>query len=290
MPFGMRYHPQAIVLNGKVYLGGGKSEKSTQVMMYDPRHELWALLPAYQFELFAMTVVDDQLVLVGGEDTHTKRKTNVLGAWDEKLCYWTHPFPPMLTACSSPTVITYQNSWLVVAGGSGDGGDLFIVEVMDISNDHWYSAPPLPIPVSKMSATIIDNNTMVVMGGASGYYFFKKVFKVNVDDLVSQALAQQTTAIKKSPTAVPAQTPWQKLPDTPLTQSTTVTLNGALLAVGGQGGTGIHLYHPDSRSWVKAGDMSMERMQCACTALPNGEVLIAGGANTEQLVEILTIC
>ena len=66
MPFGMRYHPQAIVLNGKVYLGGGKSEKSTQVMMYDPRHELWALLPAYQFELFAMTVVDDQLVLVGG--------------------------------------------------------------------------------------------------------------------------------------------------------------------------------------------------------------------------------
>ena len=102
MPFGMRYNPQVIVLEGKVYLGGGKSEKSREVMVYEPRHEVWALLPSYEHELFAMAIVEDQLVLVGGEDSWTRRKTNVLGVWDEKLCYWTHPYPPMLTACSSP--------------------------------------------------------------------------------------------------------------------------------------------------------------------------------------------
>ena len=256
--------------------------------MYNPRHKLWALLPPYQYEVFAMTIIDDQLVLVGGEDIHSKKKTNVLGVWDEKLCYWTHPFPPMLTACCSPSVVTYQNKWLIVAGGYGDGGDLLIVEIMNISNHHWYSAPPLPIPASKMSATIIDN-TMVVLGGASGNFFFKKVFKVNVDELISQAIAQQTTMNKKSP-AVPVQTPWQKLPDTPLTQSAAVTFNGALLAVGGQGGTAIHLYHPaGSRSWVKSGDLPTERVQSACTVLPSGEVLIVGGANSEELLEILTI-
>ena len=227
MPHGMRYHPQAVVLHGKIYVGGGKSEKNTQVMAYDPRLELWSVLPSYHYELFAMTSIEDQLVLVGGEDTRSRKKTNVLGVWDEKLHYWTHPFPPMLTACSSPTVVNYQEKWLIVAGGSGEGGDLFIVEVMDISNDHWYSAPPLPIPASKMSATIIDDNTMVVLGGASGYYFFKKVFKVNLDELISQAIAQQTTVSnRRLHRAVPAQTPWQKLPDTPFTQSAAVTFRG----------------------------------------------------------------
>ena len=287
MPFGMRYNPQAIVLDGKVYLGGGKSEKSRIVMVYEPRHELWTHLPLYEYELFAMAIVEDQLVLVGGEGSRTRKKTDVLGVWDDKLCYWTHPFPPMLTACSLPAVVCYENKWVIVAGGSGEGGDLFTVQVMDISNDCWYSAPPLPIPASKMSAAIIAN-TLVVLGGASGYYFSKKVFKVDADELISQAIAQQETANRRF-SATPVQTPWQKLPHTPFSQSVAMSLSGALLAVGGHGGTAIHLYHPESRSWIKAGDLPTERVQCACSILPNGEVLIAGGANTEEMVEIFTI-
>ena len=217
-------------------------------------------------------------------------KINVLGVWDNKLCYWTHPFPwpPMLTACSSPAVVCYENKWLIVAGGSGEGGDLFTVQVMDIPNDCWYSAPPLPIPASKMTATVIAN-TLVVLGGASGYYFSKKVFKVDADELISLAIAQQQTAPNRRLSATPAQTPWQKLPHTPFSQSVAMSISGTLLAVGGHGGTAIHLYHPESRSWLKAGDLPTERVQCACTMLPNGEVLLAGGANTEEMMEIFTI-
>ena len=284
----MRFHPQAIVIGGKVYLGGGKSESSKQVMVYEPKHEVWATLPHYQYELFAMTVIEDQLVVVGGEEHRSRKKTNVLGVWDDALCYWTHPLPPMQTACSSPSVVNYHDKWLVAAGGSGDGGaDLFTVEVMDICNDQWYSAPPLPIPASRMSATIIDS-TMFVLGGCSGYYFFKNVFKVDIIELVSQAIRQEVTPDKKT-CGVPAQTPWQKLPDTPFSQSTAVTLNGALLAVGGHDCSAIHLYHPESRSWVKAGDMPTERVQCASTVLPHGEVLLAGGTDTEEMMETWTV-
>ena len=295
MPFGIRYSPQAIELNGRVYLGGGKSEKSKQdlLLVYEPSHEVWATMPPYQYELFAMTVIEDQLVLVGGEDVRSRIRTNTLGVWDEALCYWTHPFPPMLTACSSPAVVNYDNRWLVVAGGSGEGGgDLFIVEIMDICNSQWYSAPPLPIPASRMSATIINNTTMVVLGGATGYYFFKHVFKVDLDELVQQALAQHITPSAsrgRRASSVPARTPWQKLPDTPFSQSTAVSFNGVLLAVGGHGATSFHLYHPESRSWVKAGDLPTERVQCASTVLPNGEVLLAGGEHTEEMVEIMTV-
>lgn len=69
-----------------------------------------------------------------------------------------------------------------------------------------------------------------------------------------------------------------------------IFVSGSLLAVGGQGGATIHYYHPESRSWVKAGDLpSGERMQCACTVLPSGDVFLAGGANAEDCVEILTL-
>jgi hypothetical protein len=69
-----------------------------------------------------------------------------------------------------------------------------------------------------------------------------------------------------------------------------MNISGSLLAVGGQGGASIYYYHPESRSWVNAGDLpSGERLQCACTVLPNGELFMAGGANTEDCVEILTL-
>ena len=279
MPFGMHYNPQAIVLKGKVYLGGGKSERSKQVLVYEPKQELWAFLPPYKYELFSMTIVDNQLVLVGGEDGGTLRKTNLLGVWNKSLCAWTHPFSPMLNARSSPTVVTYENKWLITIGGRGEEGELFTVEVMDISSDVWYSAPSLSIPAERMSAAVIKN-TMIVFGGSSGSKNSKKVFMVNMDDLIWQAITQKNNA--------PAQSPWQALPDTPFSQSTAVLFNGVLLAVGGQGATSFHFYHPESRSWVKAGDLPTERVQCASTVLPNGEVLLAGGENTHKTVEMLT--
>ena len=42
-----------------------------------------------------------------------------------------------------------------------------------------------------------------------------------------------------------------------------------LMAVGGSDGDAIYLYHHDSRSWVKVGDLPSERLQCACAVLPN---------------------
>ena len=290
MPVGIHYHPQAVILRGKVYLGGGKSERSNQVFVYEPKQELWAALPPYKYVLFTMTVMNNQLVLVGGEDTHTKKKTNSLGVWNKKRCSWTHPFRPMLTACSSPAVVTYQDKWLIVAGGRGQSGDVSDAAVMDISNNYWYSAPPLPVPASTMSTTVI-NNSMVVLGGTNDSNSSKKVFAVTMDDFIWQAIAREITSNKLTPN-VPAQTPWQKLADTPFSQSTAVTLNGALLAVGGHDCSAIHLYHPESRSWVKVGDMPAERVQCASTVLPHGEVLLAGGLGADsersRMIEILT--
>ena len=94
--------------------------------------------------------------------------------------------------------------------------------------------------------------TCYLLGGIiEGYHSSKKVFSVCLDDLISQAISQQPA----SASAPPTPSPWQSLPDTPQDNSTALTFNGALLAVGGDypGSTAIYHYQLSSRSWIKAG-------------------------------------
>ena len=86
-------------------------------------------------------------------------------------------------------------------------------------------------------------------------------------------------------TSPPMPSPWQTLTDPPLTLSTVLVLNGALLTVGGEGSSAIHHYQPSSRSWVKVGDLPTEQWECACTVLPNGEIFVAGGDSDSKRVD-----
>jgi hypothetical protein len=121
MPYEKNYHPGAIVLRGKVYVGGGSTDfaKSNTVMVYNIQRDNWAMLPQYSFKWFTMGVVSGQLVLVGRVDPDNKR-TNELGVWSERAREWTHPYPPMLTRRNGVAVIihttTNGTTSLVVAG------------------------------------------------------------------------------------------------------------------------------------------------------------------------------
>ena len=100
----------------------------------------------------------------------------------------------------------------------------------------------------------------------------KHVFSVYLDELISQAVSQSAGATLPS-----TPSPWQTLPDTPLTNSTVLVLNGALLAVGGWRSSAIHLYQPSNSSWVNVGDLPTKQLQCACLVLPSGQIFVAGG-------------
>ena len=109
-------------------------------------------------------------------------------------------------------------------------------------------------------------------GFTSAFQSNKHVFSVCLDELISQAVSQSTgTTSPSTPSS------WQTLTDAPLTLSTILVLNGALLAVGGDNSSAIHHYEPSHKSWVKVGDLPTVRWYCACTVLPNGEIFVAGG-------------
>ena len=278
-----------MVFKKKVYIGGGNAssdmEKQT-VMVYDPKQDSYDTLPPYTYQWFSMAVVNDQLVLVGGEDVQTDKVTNKLGVWNEQSRRWTHPLPPMTTACSSPSVATHNNRWLVVMGGHDGKNYLSRVNVLDTTEPgQWCHAASLPQPCYDVSLATIGNTCYLLGGFTKGSAASKKVISVCLDDLISQAVSPPASV-----SAPPTPSPWQSLPDTPLTNSTALAFNGTLLVVGGYGGRkAIYHYQPSSRSWIQAGELPSGRLQCTCTVLPSGDLYVTGGVYAATRVDIASL-
>ena len=68
--FQMSDYMQSVIVQGTVYVGGGyvgrDSRNNYIVMVYDTTSGKWATLPPYRACEFAMTVINNQLLLVGG--------------------------------------------------------------------------------------------------------------------------------------------------------------------------------------------------------------------------------
>ena len=287
MPFRMWYGDEsAVVMKGDVYFEGGValSVKDEQtVYVYSPRSDFWSQLPPYKYRYFRLTVINENnLVAVGGQDVRTLKVTNKLAVWDDKQHHWVFSLPVMNTACHSPAVTTY-NQWLLVAGGYGEQGRLSRVEVMNVSSKQWYQVASLPVAGSYMSSTMIGN-MWYLMSGFTNNGSGKSVMSVCVEHFISEAISQPAGANSSTLSR------WNSLPNTPSETSTALAFQGALLAVGGRDdltpSSTIYLYQPSTSKWIKAGDMPTERSIFACTVLPNGDIMIAGGTWGGDRVDI----
>ena len=255
-----------------MYIWGGwaDGENNYIVMEYDTHSRKWGMLPPYRQRYFAMTVINNQLVLVGGEDKQY-RKSKFLSIWRTDSKKWTHLYPDMPAARSCASAVTYDN-WLLVAGGlSGDGTCLSTVEVMNIDTKQWYTGTPTPTAFTAMKTAIIGD-LWYLMGGGDNGKATDTVYSVSLSALISQVNSTQ-----RDPQI------WKCISGLGLYYSTPLSTSGSLLALGGkimdtlEAVTTIHLYQPETKEWVKVGDLPSPRFGCTCTAMNNGEVLVAGG-------------
>lgn len=271
------------------------------VLVYDLQHDIWITLPQYKCTRFGLAAVNDQLVLIGGLDTSTHESIADLGVWNEQSQKWENPFPPMPTARRSPLAVTHNNRWLVVVGGESEFDAVSIVEILDTTLHQWYLGAPTPKPCYCASAVTVGNTLHALGGFTTDGAVSRGVISVCLDELISIARLQPPieTALEPEGSLMPlmsmlpcktrpitafrpSESPWQTLADTPLTHSTALVLKGALLTVGGQERSclrkDIYAYQPESKKWVKAGELQTERATCACTILPaSQEILVAGG-------------
>ena len=286
MPFGMTDYVQSVVVQGRVYIGGGyagcRSEDNNIVMEYDTSSGKWAKLPPYRVCYCAMTAINGQLVLVGGWEHGGYSK--VLGVWRAESKEWTHPYPDMPTARPHCSAVVYKE-WLVVAGGLGgkDEGRLSSVEVLNTDSKQWYAAPPTPTPWSSMRTAIVGD-TCYFMGGLSGGSA-TVVYSVSLPALISQLPSLDSRERGKQHQI------WKEIPGLQTTRTTPLSIRGSLLAVGGsdrdrKAVSAILLYQPDTGEWVKVGDLPTPRYLCTCAMITNTEMFVAGGYHTSSRCDI----
>ena len=259
---------QSVVINDTVYVGGGDASNNCDMCtVMKLKQDRWTILPKYTAKWFAMTSLANRLVLVGGYDPRNKKRTNQLAVFESGE--WTHPYPPMNIARSSSTAVSFNNH-IIVAGGRDDKERISSVEVLDVASRRWHIAQSLPNPRSELKSALIGN-TLYLMGGNDHTGPTKTVHHVNLNELIAKALSNLDTP-----------TLWQTLQEVPLVRSAPLSIGRSLLAVGGRDdrfnpSSSIHLYQPDTRRWVKVGDLPTARYFCTCSALPSGEVIVAGG-------------
>ena len=284
MPFEMDGYIQSVVVQGRVYVGGGLAGKDAAkvIMEYNTSLAKWADLPSYQLHSFGMTVINSQLVLVGGQFP-IGGYSKVLGVWGDKSRKWTHPYPDMQTARSKCSVAVFKE-WLIVAGGESDNRWKPAVSSVEVMNStdakQWHTGQPTPTPWYSMK-TAIMGDMCYFMGGCTSTYTLgscatDSVYCVSLPALISQA---QSWVSRES--SHPA---WKEICGLGIQYSAPLSISGSLLAVGGHdiasrdGITAIHLYQPDTGEWVKVGDLPTPRRNCTCAMITNREILIAGGS------------
>ena len=279
MPFSMNTYIQSVEVDGTVYVGGGyvdKCEDGSIVMAYDMQSCKWHTLPPYSARAFAMTTINNKLILVGGNDHGSV--VDQLGVWKTDSNQWTRPFPAMPTPRICPSVTSYKH-WLVVAGGFREGS-LSTVEVLDIDFKQWSTAPSTPIPWYRMKSTIIGD-TWHLMGGSQGGTDTTDVYSVSLEALVSHSASDSSKL-------------WNKIAPLNCGGSSPLSLGGSLLALGvhdikkGSVST-IQRYAPETNTWVPAGKLPLPLgklplplQNCTCI-MTAGRLHVFGGYSDRRL-------
>ncbi len=272
---------QSVEINDTVYVGGvtDRDVDDYIVMAYNTQSCQWHTLPPYSTRGFAMTTINNKLVVVGGRNREGSDSSE-LGEWQPDSNQWTRPFPPMSTPRYVHSATSYKH-WLVVAGGY-HGVCLQTVEVLDVSNMQWSTGPSTPTPWVSMKSTTIGD-TWYLMGGECEKLSHNSpdVYSVSLEALVSHSSSDSSNI-------------WNKLPSLNCVWSCPLNIGGSLLAVGGGDKKSeklvstIQRYVPETNTWVQAGQLPHAVRYCTCIMTSDKVHVMGGYAGNSRLKKLFT--
>ncbi len=294
MPIAMS-HPRVVRINDDIYAGGGRSKTLAHtICRYSPAGDLWTALPKCPTRMFGLTEIECKPVLIGGipfTSSMTDGPCNDVYTLEESR-EWRKTLPPLPTARFYLAVFRYQ-SFLIACGGitsftgSGNYTCTSTVEVFSSRTSRWYEADPLPIALSNMSHTIIDD-TCYLIGGNTAVGLSNRAFCASLPSLIQQATAQtdpqSPTASSSPPSAI-----WRELTDCSLVQPTAASFRGCLLAIGGQwlsiASSQVYVYSHITNLWQPMPNAELPEPRCGATAiqLANGDIILVGGKVANDL-------
>ena len=267
-PVGRAEHT-AVWLNGLVYVGGGYEAgvgPSYDINCYDPINNSWSSPINTPYCHFAMTTLNNKLLIAGGQDKSYKKTNKILTMAAGQLKNYTK----MITARSHATATGHQGM-LIITGGSDDKYKILSSsELFDSSNGQWYVTNDLPQPHFLLQSVIVDN-ILCLLGGA------------NKDGKDSPAVFTAPLDTRST-----HQLKWNTQQDTPWCRSASVSIYGThLLIVGGVKKIGdkftdtsdVYKLNKVSHSWEAIGHIPSTRDASAAVSTADNRVIVIGGYN-----------
>ena len=264
----------AVLLDGNVYVGGGYEGESNnsyhdsyRLDIYNLTTNQWSSSPiTTPHSWFAMTILDDKLVIAGGitKNDEVVKKVLVLntGQWKD--------YSEMPTARYTASAVGYHSMLIVAGGGIKVEGKWTIVsttELLDTTNGCWYTCNNFPSPYQLMKAVIMNDKLYLLGGFIEDGKPSTQVFFAALDNLSTHQLN------------------WQSAPDTPWCRSGAVVLyNKFLLAVGGrqQSRTSeVNVFNSSTGQWKHLTNIPAARSVPAVVGVANN-IMVIGGVNINR--------
>ena len=256
----------AVWLNGLVYVGGWISY---DINCYDPVNNSWSSPINTPYRGFAMTTLNNKLLIAGGKDKSNKRTNQTLIMAAGQLKNYTK----MITARSHATATGHQGMLIITGGRDDNGKRLSSTELYDSNNRQWYVTNDLPQPHFSLQSVIVDNILYLLGGFSKDGYSSPAAFTAPLDTLSRHQLK------------------WNIHQDTPWCGSAPVSVCGThLLIVGGGKVTedkftctsDVYKLNQVSHSWEAIGHIPSARNGSAAVSTDDNRVIVIGGVNDKR--------
>ena len=268
----------AVLYNGAIYVGGGMCDDNDlfKINIYHPDTNKWDDAINSPHAGFAMTVLVDKLIIVGGI-VRTSGITNKLltlqgGQWEN--------YSQMPTARCTASAISHQSMMIVMGGKNDNKHILSTTELLDSTTGQWFKCNDLPQPLRWLQSVIVGGLLYTLGGANANNKNSKAVYAAPLHALSNHQLQ------------------WQQLADASWMASTAVSVNNKyFLAVGGgaehdtlcvlkeeKAGSVI-----TSTSWESIGTLPKVHHCTSAVSLGNQIIVIGGGDEKVDKHKTVTI-
>ena len=161
------------VIDGKIYVAGGRPPRGHDFAVYDPKADKWAVLPDLPTARnhMAAAAIDGKFYVVGGRFGGGFRSeiTAVNEMFDPKTNQWM-PKRPMSEVRSGHNGIALYGCFHTFGGEhptAGPSGVFPHHEVYNAKTDRWTRLPDMPVPVHGVTGLVYANGWIHLPGGGT---------------------------------------------------------------------------------------------------------------------------
>lgn len=159
----------AVVLDGKIYVAGGRPPRGNDFAVYDPATDTWETLPNLPSQRNHITgeAINGRIHVVGGRLGHglSPQMTTVHEVYDPQTRTWSTA-APMLRARSGMNGVMARGCFHVW-GGEGPAGMFADHDYYDPRTNQWIRLPDMPIPVHGTYGSAFVDGLIWVSGGGT---------------------------------------------------------------------------------------------------------------------------